>query len=179
VPWVTRRELTDGGLTVLVLIVLGVLLGFGWHVWSDTATRGLVYYKKAIVPDETEGFVSSDGRFVVLTALAGLLAGVVTWVRPGTRGPVGVASLAAGTLLGSLATGLIGRLVGGGSTAGAIGTQLSRLPLEVHARGLFFVEGFLALLVYLLCALFVSRDDFGVEPPAPPAQFSVGAERSA
>jgi hypothetical protein len=168
-PWITRDELVSGALLVLALVVAGAVVGVIWHLWSDTATRGLVYYKKAIVPDETEGFVSSDGRFVVLTAILGLLAGIACWLRPHGRGPVGVAALAIGAVLGSFVTGLVGYLIGGGSTAGAIGTQLARLPLEVHARGFYFVEAFFGLVVYLVCALFVSRDDLGVDeqPPTP------------
>ncbi len=87
-------------------------------------------------------------------------------MRRPRRGPVTVAALVVGTVAGAELTNLMGHLVGGGSTAGKLGTQLARLPLEVHAIGLLFVEGALALLVYLLCTLFATPDDLGVTPPA-------------
>ncbi len=76
-PWVTAAELRLAAITVGGLAVLGALAGLGWAAWARTATRGLVYTKTAIIPDETEGFISSDGRFAVITAVIGLGAGVL------------------------------------------------------------------------------------------------------
>ena len=137
-------------------------------VWARTPTRGLAYYHNTILPDETEGFISTDGRFVVLTAIIGLIAGFVVWSRRHRRGPVAVTALAIGTVAGAGLTNLMGHLVGGGSTAGKLGTQLPRLPLEVHATGLLLIEGMLALLVYLLCTMFTTPDDLGFGDPVAP-----------
>jgi hypothetical protein len=168
-PWVTRAELIFALQVVAALLIFGALAGLLWRAWATTPTRGLAYYNHTIVPDETEGFVSSDGRFVVITALLGLLAGAVVWMRRPSRGPVAIAALAVGTVAGAALSDLIGNLIGGGSTAGKLGTQLPRLPLQVHAIGLLFVEGALALLVYVLCVLFAARDDLGVVPEEPVA----------
>jgi Protein of unknown function (DUF2567) len=162
-PWVTRADLIFAAQVVIALLVVGVLIGLLWRVWATTPTRGLAYYNNTIVPDETEGFISSDGRFVVMTGLVGLIAGGLVWLRRSRRGPVAAGALAVGTVAGAALTDLVGGLVGGGSTAGKLGTQLPRLPLEVHATGLLFVQGTLALLVYVLCTLFAARDDLGVE----------------
>ncbi|HSY15029.1 MAG TPA: hypothetical protein VK816_03510, partial [Jatrophihabitantaceae bacterium] len=45
------------------------------------------------------------------------------------------------------------------SDTGPVNTLLPRLPLQVHAHGLLVVEAALALIVYLICALFAARDD--------------------
>jgi hypothetical protein len=171
-PWATRGELIFAAQVIGALLLTGVLVGLLWRVWASTATRGLVYYHGAIVPDETEGFISSDGRFALLTTLVGLAAGVLVWLRRSRRGPVAVAALAFGAVAGAALTDLVGHLVGGGSTSGKVGTQLHRLPLEVHAIGLIFVEGAFALLVYVLCTQFAARDDLGVNPVDQPEQIA-------
>ncbi len=173
-PWVTRAELIFAAQVIGALLLTGVLVGLLWRLWADTATRGLVYYHGAIVPDETEGFISSDGRYALLTSVVGLAAGVLVWLRRSRRGPVAVAALAFGAIAGAALTDLVGHLVGGGSTAGKLGTQLVRLPLQVHAVGLIFAEGAFALLVYLLCTQFAARDDLGVGPVEPPAEPPAG-----
>ena len=160
-PWLTRAELGYAARLVAALVVVGVIAGMIWRLWATTPTRGLVYYNSAIVPDETEGFISSDGRFAVITAVIGLAAGLLAWRAARYRGPVTAAALALGGLAGAALTNLAGNLIGGGSTAGKLGTQLPRLPLKVHAWDLLFVEAALALLVYLLGTLFASADDLG------------------
>jgi hypothetical protein len=175
--WVSGGEMRFAGWTVLTLVGVGALLGIGWARWSRTPTRGLVYTAHSIIPDQTEGFISSDGRFVILTGVVGILAGLLAWRWRAQRGPLAVAGLAVGTTLGALATSLVGGLLGGGKSTGTVNTLLSRLPLRVHALGCLFIEGALALIVYLLFTLFTTPDDLG-RPAAPaplPDQALVGA----
>jgi hypothetical protein len=149
-----------------LLAGVGIVLGIVWHLWSRTPTAGLVYTSHSIVPDETEGFISSDGRFAVLTGAIGLLAGVLAWTRRAYRGPAIATALTVGGVLGAILTDVIGRLLGGGKDTGTLNTVLARLPLQVHAIGLVGLEAALALLAYLLPALFVTADDLGREPAA-------------
>ena len=175
-PWFSRAELVAAYLAVFGLVVLGSVLGILWHFWSNTPTRGLVYTAHSIVPDETEGFVSSDGRFAVLTTVLGLLAGLLAWLWRSRRGWLMIAGLTIGAVAGSIATDLVGHLLGGGRSSGTVNTVLPRLPLQVHAYGLLFLEGAAALAVYLICALSASADDLGTgeqvtivfPPPLPP-----------
>jgi hypothetical protein len=160
-PWFERVDLRLAVITIAVLAVLGAVAGLGWAAWSRTATRGLLYTKTAIIPDQTEGFISSDGRFIVITAVIGLVAGLAVWRRRAERGPVAAMGLAVGAVLGAVLTDLVGRLVGGGTTNGSVGTIVTRLPLRVHALGALFVEAALALAVYVICAAFVNPDDLG------------------
>jgi hypothetical protein len=174
-PWFTRAELRVAALTIATLAALGALAGLAWSAWSDTATRGLVYTKTAIVPDQTEGFISSDGRFAVLTGVLGLLAGLIVWRLRAVRGPVAVAGLALGAVIGAALTDLVGHAVGGGTESGKVGVVLSRLPLEVHAIGLIFLEAMLALVVYVICAAFINPDDLGVDRRPPSVESSLGS----
>jgi len=64
-------------------------------------------------------------------------------------------------VIGALVTDLVGHTVGGGKDTGTLDTVVPRLPLEVHAPGVLFLEGAGALLVYLLCTLFAASDDLG------------------
>jgi hypothetical protein len=170
-PWITAGELRAGAVLFAVLVVTGVIAGAIWTAWSRTPTRGLVYTAHAIIPDETEGFISSDGRFVIITAVIGLAAGLLAWSRRAHRGPAMVAALGLGSAAGALLTDLVGRLFSGGKDTGKLGTLLARLPLEVHATGLLFVEGVLAVGIYTLCAMVVAPDDLdrGVPPDRLPA----------
>jgi Protein of unknown function (DUF2567) len=160
-PWLERDDLRLAAVTIAALAVVGALAGLLWSAWSRTATRGLVYTKTAIIPDQTEGFISTDGRFVVITAAIGIIAGLIAWRLRTRRGPVTVAGLAVGAVVGAGLTDLIGHLVGGGTTKGTVGTVLARLPLQVHATGALFVEAALAVAVYMLWAAFVRPDDLG------------------
>jgi hypothetical protein len=158
-PWVSSTELRFATWVIAILVALGALLGVGWARWSRTPTRGLIYTGHAIIPDQTEGFISSDARFVVLTGVTGLLAGLLAWRWRAPRGPVAVAALAVGGVLGALVTSLVGAVLGGGRATGAINTVVPRLPLRVHALGCLFIEAALATALYLLFTLFVTPDD--------------------
>jgi hypothetical protein len=158
-PWATRRDFRVAGLVFAALVVIGVLLGLIWPGITPRA-QGFVYLKHTIVPLETESFVASDGRFVLLTAPVGIVAGLGAWLHRASRGPVMAAALATGGLLGALLTEVVGRATGGGKTSGALGDGLT-LPVTLHARGLLLVEPVLALFVYSVGALCAKRDDLG------------------
>jgi uncharacterized membrane protein YeaQ/YmgE (transglycosylase-associated protein family) len=165
-PWVGPGDVRAAGVLLIGLIVVGAIAGAGWAAWSRTPTRGRVYTAHSIIPDTTEGFISSDGRFVIITVVIGLAAGLIAWSRRAHRGPLMIVSLAAGTVIGALVTDLVGRLLGGGTDSGKLNALLPRLPLQVHATGLLFVEGVLAVGLYTLCAMFVAPDDLGRPTPS-------------
>jgi len=165
-PWVSPGDVRAALGLLIGLVVVGAIAGAGWAAWSRTPTRGLVYTAHSIIPDQTEGFISSDGRFVIITAVIGLAAGLIAWSRRAHRGPLMIVSLGVGTVVGAALTDLVGRLLGGGKDSGKVNTLLARLPLEVHATGLLFVEGVLAVGLYTLCAMFVAPDDLGRQTPS-------------
>lgn len=168
VRWAPREDLRAGAYVVLALAALGALLGVVWRSWSPPGGLGYVVAPHAIQPDETEAFIAGDGRFAVICAATGLLAGLVTWFITSTRGPVTALALGLGGLLGSSLTGVVGHLLAGGTGNGKTNTLLHQLPLSVHMRGLLLLEAAVAVLVYAVCASFAAADDLGrPEPDAP------------
>ncbi|MEP7020495.1 MAG: hypothetical protein ABI808_07585 [Pseudonocardiales bacterium] len=163
--WAPREDVKAGIYVVLGLAVLGALLGVLWQWWSPPGPLGYVVAPGAIQPDETEAFIAGDGRFAVICAGAGLLAGLVAWFRTSTRGPVIALALGVGGLLGSFLTGVLGHTLAGGTGSGKTNTLLQHLPLSVHMRGLFLLEATVAVLVYGVCASFAAEDDLGRPEP--------------
>ena len=158
--WVTRPELRAAGVVAVVLVVVGALLGLLWEAISPR-TKGIVFIPHGIVAEESESLIAADGRFLVLTCAAGLLAALAAWSWRSVRGPVIAVALALGGFLGALCTDLVGRAVGGGHDDGPVNRVLT-LPLSVHARGLLLVEALVALLVYGAFAVFARHDDLNV-----------------
>jgi Protein of unknown function (DUF2567) len=159
--WASRRELIAGSYLVAGLAVLGAVLGVLWQWWSPPGPLGYVVAPRAIQPAESEAFIAADGRFALICASTGLVAGLAAWSHKPSRGPVTALALAVGGMLGSLLTDLVGHLLGGGSSDGKQGTILHELPLSVHMRGLLLLEAALAVLVYGLCVSFAAADDLG------------------
>jgi hypothetical protein len=157
------------------MLVAGVLLGVIWTAWSPPGPRGGVL-KAGIQPDETESFVSADGRFALLTAVVGVIAGICAWYLRRQRGSLLALALAAGGLGGSLLTDWIGHLVRGEGRTYACGTETGRciehLPLTVQMHGLLFLEAAVAVLVYSLFVAFAVDDDLGRPDPAREARLA-------
>jgi uncharacterized protein DUF2567 len=154
-------DVRAGAILIAVLAAAGALLGLLWQWWSPAGPIGLVISRGAIQPDETEAFVAGDGRFAVITAAVGLVAGLLAWRRRERRGPILALALGVGGMCGALLTEAVGHLVRGGSDAGAAGQLIEHLPLSVHASGLLFLEPAAALLVYGLYVAFANSDDLG------------------
>lgn len=178
-PWATAAELRSGIWLALALAALGAALGVLWEWWSPPGPLGYVIAPHAIQPDETEAFIAGDGRFAVICAAAGLLAGVAAWLHKSTRGPVTAVALAVGGVLGAVLTDVVGHALGGGTGDGKARTLLRELPLSVHMHGLLVLEGAVAVLVYALFVSFAAADDLGRadepgQPGDPDATWSVG-----
>jgi hypothetical protein len=141
-----RRE-TVGDLQVAVtlavaLCVVGALLGLVWSAWSPVRPAGLLLKGGQIeVLAEDESLVAADGRYLVLTALVGVVAALLAWfLLARHRGPVVMAGLAAGAAGGAALTELVGYLRGGGSytgrparlSDGTVQNVTVHLPLSLH-----------------------------------------------
>jgi hypothetical protein len=182
-PWTTPAEVRAACLVGVMLAAAGIVAGVLWKSWT-VKTHGYDIGSGVIVPDETEGWIGADAHFAIITGLFGLAAGALGWWHRRARGPVMVAGLVAGALLGSLMADAVGHLLGGGSHTVAPQTNfVDRLPLAVHAHGLLLVQAIAALAVYLAAALFVDRDDLGVNRVAPPTggpgRPTAGSDRAA
>jgi hypothetical protein len=163
------RQLRAAGLVAGALAVLGALLGPIWEAWSPPGPIG-IQLSEGIQPDETEAWVAGDGRFAVIAIVVGLVAAVLAWYLPAlrrARGPFLALGLAVGGVVGAMLTDLIGWAIrGDGSTynCGA-GTCIDELQLTVHMHGLWFLQGFIAVLVYGLFVSFAAADDLGRPDP--------------
>jgi hypothetical protein len=161
-PWLTRRELRAAGLVVLALVLVGVLAGLVWQVWTVRA-QGFNIGNGVIIPDETEDWIGADAHFGIITGVIGLAAGLLAWRWRAVRGPAMVAALAVGGVLGSLIAAWVGHLTGGGNHIVVANTNVvKQLPLSVRMNGLFLVQAIAALAVYLVAALASASDDLGV-----------------
>jgi Protein of unknown function (DUF2567) len=161
-PWFTSRDLGPAAVILVGLAAAGALLGLLWQQISPR-TQGFVYVPPhGIIAEESESLIASDGRFVLLTCAAGVIAAAAAWSRRSARGPAAALALAAGGLLGALLTDRVGHATGGGHDGGTLNEVLT-LSVRVHARGLLLLEPAMALLVYAACALFARRDDLGAD----------------
>jgi MFS family permease len=170
----SRRELVTALSAVLGLALLGAALGLLWARLAPRLEFRVVEPGRAVpVLPEAEEYVAADGRFVLITLAAGALAGLVCWLLRGSRGPLVLAALALGGLLGAVVTWRLGVWLEPGyhpADLQEVGRVLAQ-PLELRARAALVVEPIAAVVVYLLGAGFTVHNDLGVdpEPPPPPA----------
>ena len=160
-------ETRVAGAVVGGLAGLGAVLGLVWAWWSGPQQRAYVITPGRLYPfDEVETMAGADGRYLVLVAVTGLLAGgVLYWGRRDARGPVVALALGVGGLVGAALTWWVGYLVGGGTYDGAAKTIIKHLPLTLHMHGLLLIEPAFAVLVYGMSAAFAVSDDLGRPDP--------------
>jgi hypothetical protein len=154
------------GSIVLGLAVLGAVLGLIWTAWSPAQPKAFVYAPgKSFTYEESEAWVATDGRFLVLTGALGLVAAVLAWLRVRNRGPLVLLALIGGGLGGAYLTRYVGYLTGGGHYTGKVNTIITHLPVSLHISGLVFVEPAIAALVYGMLVAFATHDDLGRPDP--------------
>lgn len=174
----TRRERRTALATVVALAALGALLAVAWVQLAPRLAFRVDQPGRALpVVPEAEEYVAADGRFVLLTLAAGVLAGLVCWLLRSSRGPLVIAALAVGGLLGAVVTWRLGMRLAPGYRPEDL-QEVGRIvhqPLELIARAALVVEPVAAVLVYLLAVGFSSRTDLGrPDPPAPAAPAGPG-----
>jgi hypothetical protein len=139
-------------LVLAAQLVLGVLLGLVWLAWSPHALSYMIDAGNGtgiIVPDESESQVAADGRFVVLTALAGVAFGLLVWRLRPNRGRLTLAVLAVTSVLASLLTRYTGQWLSAGHRTAPLNTAF-RPPLTLHATAAVFVQALVAVLIYTM-----------------------------
>ena len=160
-PWFTAAELRAAAVVVVVLAVAGALLGLVWQWWSPPGPLAGVLPGHHIQPDETEAWIAADGRYAVITATVGLVAGIALWFRRELRGPAAALALGVGCFIGALLTEYVGSWTDGGRTGGPVNTLIPHLRLALHMRGLRVLEPLVAILAYSLIVAFAPTDDLG------------------
>jgi hypothetical protein len=161
------REALSAAVLAAAMCVVGCLVGVIWAAWSPAGPAG-ERVPGGIIADETEAFIAGDGRFVLLTVIVGIAAGVAAWYLRSVRGPLLAVALGVGGLAGAFLTRTVGHLMQGSSPAIHSHGHVFylHLALDVHATGLLFAEAAVAALCYALFVAFTASDDLGRPDPS-------------
>lgn len=149
----------------------GVALGLVWLAWSPHTVAYLIplgNHGAVLIPAESESQIAGDGRFALLSAVLGVLAGVIAWRLRSVRGPLVPVSLVAGGVLGSVVARAVGQWLSGGSVHGAPNTAVSP-PLTLHSLPLLALQAFFAVLVYTTVSGLSTDPHLGRAPAGPGA----------
>ena len=113
-----EREVVAAAVTAVAVLLCGPVVGLVWAALSPradlVADGGDVYPRD----QETSAFIAVDGFFLAVTALSGVLTGLVAWRLARQHGLGAVVGLA----LGGLAAAVLARVVGE-----AVGTSVGDL----------------------------------------------------
>ena len=141
------------------LAVVGAALAPLWaHLAPRLAFRVDQPGRALPVLPEAEEYIGADGRFVFLTLLVGIVAGIACWLLRRSRGPLVLLALAAGGLLGAVITWRLGMRLGTGYRPADL-QQVGKIiyqPLRLRAKSALVVEPVAAVVVYLLGVGFTS-----------------------
>ena len=94
-----RPHAVTFGVTTLALVFLGAPLAFLWRAFAPAARVARTAGGPQLAAPESNQVFATDGWFVVVSALVGLLVGVVAWRGLRGRGPAAAFALATGGLL--------------------------------------------------------------------------------
>jgi len=165
-----RRELATALAALAAFALLGAALALLWVRLAPRLEFRVVQAGRAVpVVPEAEEYIAADGRFVLITLAAGLVAGLACWLVRRGRGPVVLTAVALGGLLGAVVTWRLGVWLEPGyhpQDLQVVGRTVSQ-PLELRARAALVVEPIAAVLVYLLGAGFTAHNDLGIEEEEP------------
>jgi len=141
-----------GALLRLVLAqqLIGVAVGLVWAFWSPSSVSYLLDAGNGtgvVVPAQSEAQVAGDGRYAVLTTLAGLAFGLLAWRLRSSRGPAVLGVLTISSLLGSLLALATGQLLSRGQHTTTLDTAFHP-ALVLHGTAEVFLQALFAALVY-------------------------------
>ena len=161
-----KPEWVTAAVVVGALAVIGAALAPLWvHLAPRLAFRVDQPGRALPVVPEAEEYIGADGRFVLITLIVGVLAGIACWLVRRSRGPLVLLALAAGGLLGAVITWRLGLRIGTGYQPADL-RQVGKIiyqPLALRAKSALVVEPIAAVVVYLLGVGFTARNDLGQE----------------
>ncbi len=158
-----RRPVRSLALLLTGQLAAGALIGLVWRAWAPATMSYLLSGAGGttfVIPDETESQIAGDGRFVLLSVLAGLVFGALAWRLRTHRGPLAIGVLAAGGVLSSLLARGVGELLSSGSAVRRVNAAFSP-QLSLHAGPALWVQAFFAVLVYTALAGLSSDPELG------------------
>jgi hypothetical protein len=167
-PWSPWREIRQDWQTLVTLLVLlaviGAPLGVLWWALAPRADFRITTDGPVVIGHPSEELLAAaDGIFVLVLGALGVLAGLGAWLVRRSRGVAGLLGAAFGTLAASAVAWQVGELLGPGPTKAALRHVGGRVTtgLTLGSLPALAVGPFLAVLVYLVAALFVRSDALG------------------
>jgi len=162
-----KPEWVTAVIAVGALAVIGAALAPLWVQLAPRLAFRVDQPGRALpVVPEAEEYIGADGRFVFITLIVGVLAGLACWLVRRSRGPVVLLALAFGGLLGAVITWRLGIRIGTGYQPADL-QQIGKIiyqPLTLRARAALVVEPIAAVIVYLLGVGFTAHNDLGQQP---------------
>jgi hypothetical protein len=152
------------------LAVLGIALGVLWWALAPRADYRITSGGPVAIGNPSEELlIADDGVFVLIVAGLGLIAGIATWLVRRRRGVAWLLGVALGTLASSAVAWQVGELLGPGPSRAALGHVGGRVTtsLTLGMWPALAVGPFVAVLVWLVGALYARTDGLGRSGPAP------------
>lgn len=108
-----RRQLLTGAVTTLVVALPGAPMGLLWQAISPPVRYAVIGGEPILADPETQALISTDGRFAILTGLAGMVCGMVAYLAAGRGADAAiVAGLAFGGAAGAVLAWRVGHQIG-------------------------------------------------------------------
>jgi hypothetical protein len=159
-----RRPLRTGVLQLgLAHLVAAALIALVWLAWAPSTRAFVVPITgggTVLIPEESESQIAGDGRFLLLSAVAGLALGFLAWRARGVRGPMMPVLLAVMGVIGSALARGIGSVLASGHKTGLARTIIET-PLSLHAAQMLWLQALIAVLTYTAMAGLTSDPDLG------------------
>lgn len=159
-------------------LIVGIGLGLIWLAWSPHSVAynlDLGSGHGTIIPaGEGESLIAADGRFAVLTGIAGLVFGLAAWQLRDLRGRFALVAIVTSSLVASVLAKFTGQLLSGGHKTAAINTAF-RPQLTLHATSALFLQALLAGLIYTMFVGLSGDPHLGRPEPDPAVATEVPA----
>ena len=151
-----RRQLLTATVTTLGIALPGALVGLVWQAISPSVRYVVIDGKPVLADPETQALISTDGRYAILTALAGVVCGAVGYLAAGRGADLAIAAgLAAGGIGAALLAWWLGHQIGLADFEHAVRAAKDGAfvtgPASLHATGALVFWPILALGVFAVC----------------------------
>jgi hypothetical protein len=151
-----RRQLLTATVTTLVIALPGALMGLLWQAISPSVRYVVLDGKPVLADPETQALISTDGRYAILTAVAGLVGGAIGYLAAGRGTDIAVAAgLALGGTAAALLAWRVGHQIGLTAFQHAVGAAKDGGSVtgvaELRATGALVFWPMLAVGVFALC----------------------------
>ncbi len=155
-------QLRIGAAATLIIAILGIPIGLLWAEVAPRTTYVIIGGKPYLGDPEAQTWIAADGWFAVLTAVMGLLCGLLAYFLAGRLREMGLlAALAVGGGAASVATWRLGHGIGLSTFRHVLHTghdgATVKAALDLHASGVLITWPLIALVAFgLLEALDVA-----------------------